>query len=251
MLIMLEEIEEKYEKVDKNTFVPKTLRIFISYSKDDKLIAGAIKDAFLHFGHNAFLAHEDIPPGEKWASEIKKHIRQVDIFLAALSKSFHISEWADQETGMAISNSKFVIPVSIDGTLPYGFMSDYQAFRKFECNHYKSSDGPEHVNCHNSVFEVIKFLGAKEEFKDNIRDGLIVSLSSARSFRDAEEHMKYLLDFEPFAIDQINEIIKRSISNTQVHDAYGCKNNLKYLLAKYSSVIKKNLQEQIKPLIEE
>ncbi|MFA6888102.1 MAG: toll/interleukin-1 receptor domain-containing protein [Candidatus Woesearchaeota archaeon] len=240
------EQEFSINESEKENFIPKTLRLFISYSTEEKLIAGSAKEAFNHFSFDVFLAHEDIPPGEKWSPYIIKNLKQRDIFIALLSKNFISSQWTAQEAGVAIGDSKFIIPISIDGTLPYGFMADYQAFKKFHFKTYTLSNSTTHIDCHDAVFEVVKFLGEKQEFRQNIKDSMIVSLSSARSFRDAEAHMSYLLTFKPFSDTEAFEIFRRAISNRQVSEASGCIEILKEMFKEYKNKLPEKLLSDVK-----
>jgi len=47
-------VSEEPDFVKKNIFIGTTLRLFLSYSHKDKRIAGAIKEAFNHYGMEAF-----------------------------------------------------------------------------------------------------------------------------------------------------------------------------------------------------
>ena len=122
---------EKINPDKKNVFIGKTLRIFISYSHKDKIIAGAIKEAFNHYGMEAFLAHEDIQVGQEWRDVILGNLKQFDVFIAILSKDFMDSEWTNQEVGFAISKETTIIHISIDVTLPSRFLEIIQALTKF------------------------------------------------------------------------------------------------------------------------
>lgn len=221
----------------KDVFIGKTLRAFISYSDKDKLIAGAIKEALNHYGTEAFLAHEDIPPGEEWADKIMINLKQCDILIPLLSKNFVDSEWTDQETGIAVANSKLIVPISIDGTIPYGFMNKYQAFRNFKYQEHELLKGEKYISCYKDVFKIIEYLSKKGQFKENIKDCLISSLKNSGSFREAESIMNLLVKLKPFSQAQINQIIKNSSSNRQVYDAHGCQSEIKKLFGEYAMQI--------------
>ncbi len=241
----------------KNIYIPKKFRIFISYSEENKKIASGIKENLNRFGVQAFLAHDDIPPGKKWIPEILKNIENADIFIALLSKDFQKSKWTDQETGIAVCLDKFIIPISIDGTIPYGFMDKYQAFKDFKYEFKKyvinihTMEEKELLECRDEIFKIIKFISKEAEFKENLADSLITSLENVKNFRNAESHFEILYTLEPFSEGQINTIIENSIKNKQVHKAHGCQRMVRDLLKKYSHLINKEKIKEIEGLLSE
>ena len=88
-------VSKEPEFFKNNIFIGKTLRLFLSYSHKDKRIAGAIKEAFNHYGMEAFLAHEDIQIGQDWRNTILNNLKQFDVFVAVISKNFTESDWTD------------------------------------------------------------------------------------------------------------------------------------------------------------
>lgn len=233
--------EEVFEK--KNIYIPNNLRVFISYSEENKKIASGIKENLNRFGIQVFLAHDDIPPGREWIPEILKNIKNADIFIALLSEDFHKSSWTDQETGIAVCLNKFIIPITIDDILPYGFMKKYQAFKnfKYEFKKYvvniRTMEEKEFLDCKGEIYKIIKLISKEVEFKENLADSFITSLENVSGFRNAESHFELLIQLEPFSEGQINKIIELSIENRQVYDAHGCQNILKQLLKKYQHLI--------------
>lgn len=247
-------------KEKENLFLPKILRVFISYNEEDKKLAKKIKEGLNHYGIQAFLAHDDIDPSKQWPDEILKNLRQADVFIALISKNFEKSEWTDQETGIAISLSKLILPISIDGTLPYGFMKDCQAFKNFKYepapdlrDRFDSKDRSyrEYVVSREEITKIIRFIANndKYEFKEIIKDSLIFNLANISSFRSAEEYCSFLMSFAPFSKEQINQIIIKSIENNQVYDAVGCKKLLNKLIKEYEKLIIPKNKDKIIELI--
>ena len=244
-----------YEK--KNIYIPNNLRVFISYSEENKKISSGIKENLNRFGVQAFLAHDDIPPGKEWITEILKNIKNADIFIALLSKDFQKSKWTDQETGIAFCLNKFIIPISIDDTIPYGFMEKYQSFKDFKYKFRKyvvnvrTREEKEFLDCRGEILKIIKFISEESVFKENLADSLIISLENVSGFRTAESRFEILYNLEPFSEGQINTIIENSIKNNQVHNAHRCQRMLKDLLEKYSHLIDKENIKKIEGLISE
>jgi hypothetical protein len=97
---------------------------FISYSTANKKWSSAVKSALSSVGFQGFLAHEDLQLSEEWKASIIHELKKANIFVALLSKEFKQSEYCSQEVGFIISRKKvLIIPLSIDGTMPYGFIS--------------------------------------------------------------------------------------------------------------------------------
>lgn len=244
-------VEETIEFSNKNVFVGKTLRIFISYSHHDKRIAGAIKEAFNHYGMEAFLAHEDIQVGQEWRITILRNLKQFDVFISVLSKNFMGSEWTNQEVGFAICKETPIIPVSIDGTLPHGFLEMFQALTKFEYREYPKSYHSEEMvlDCKEGVLDIINIIATKEELKENLKDSLVKSIRNMRSYANAEKHMEILNSLKPFSKEQINEIINQSIQNNQVHNANRCKYILREFIKEHDNDIDNELKVKLLELI--
>jgi len=109
------------------TYVAKTIRVFLSYSHPNRKCAGRIKAELEDYCLDVFLAYEDIAQSRQWQKIILGYLKRCDVFLPLLTKEFQSSEWADQESGIAFAGDKLIIPlkVSID---PYGFLVMVTAF---------------------------------------------------------------------------------------------------------------------------
>jgi hypothetical protein len=108
------------------------MRAFISYSVADKQFGGAVKQALKNLGVECFLAHEDIRLSEEWKECIIQELQKADIFVAVLSSKFKASYWCEQELGFIVSRPEaevVIVPLSIDDTIPYGFISHLQGQR--------------------------------------------------------------------------------------------------------------------------
>jgi len=104
----------------------KKILVFISYSTKDKVTVGKIKSQLENFGLEVFVGHDDINPSSDWVKVILKNLKECDIFIPYLTKDFKKSKWTDQESGIAESLKKCILPLKIKYD-PYGFISKYQA----------------------------------------------------------------------------------------------------------------------------
>src|SRR3989344_8729564 len=104
------------------------ISVFISYSSTQKTIGGKIKSYLSSCcGYEMFIAHDDIPGSSVWEAEIINAIEKYDFFIPLISREFKKSQYADQETGIAVYLKKKIIPIKLDDANPYGFISKFQA----------------------------------------------------------------------------------------------------------------------------
>lgn len=110
--------------------MPSLNSAFISYQTNDKTIAGTLKKDLSLIGINSFLAHEDIEVSEEWRIKILTELANSELFICLLSKNYLKSAWCVQESGIAaFQPNLLVIPLSIDGTIPMGFISHIQSVK--------------------------------------------------------------------------------------------------------------------------
>lgn len=100
---------------------------FISHSSQDRFVAHEFATALRRLGISPFLAHDDLPVATSWREELLRNLQNCEIFVALLSRDFRESEWCAMECGFILSRKEVIIlPYSIDGTLPFGFLSAIQ-----------------------------------------------------------------------------------------------------------------------------
>lgn len=64
------------------------MKVFISYSTEDKKEARQLHDRLGLLGFKCFLAHQDIPKGVKWQDAIVQNLKAARVFIPILT------EWA-------------------------------------------------------------------------------------------------------------------------------------------------------------
>lgn len=215
--------KKEIEKISVDEYEVETLRVFVSYSSDDKFLAGEIKRILEQYGLSVFLAHDDIEPLCDWQEEISKNLNECDIFIPVLTGSFRESFWTDQEIGMAFALKKMIMPLKVD-TAPYGFISKIQACKL-------DVDIPRR-----SCLKIIKVL-KDSQFKKSLLDSLLRGLENARDFDDATKALKKLDDFESFDEEQVNQIMRIAIRNNQFRLCSAGKTFLRSLLKEYTPLI--------------
>lgn len=110
------------------------MKVFISYSLDDRNEAGQLCDRLNLIGFNCFLAHADIPKGAEWHNEIIGNLKTANVFIPILTEKAMESPWVMQECGMAHllrvnRRPLLIIPLMVDRDDPPGCISIYQSIR--------------------------------------------------------------------------------------------------------------------------
>lgn len=213
------------------------MRAFISYSVVEKRIGGAVKKALEAFAVESFLAHEDIQVSEEWKARILQELREVDVFVAVLSANFKASEWCSQELGFIVSRPEvLVVPLRIDGTNPYGFISNLQG-------QYVSDEG-----AIPGIFEELLFRKRPRE----LIPGQIRRVRYAGGFRDAEAAVRPLVPHFGFFTDQeVTDFASAVVSNYEVWDASLCRAEyLPKFVAANAQRIPDALKQELKEKVE-
>jgi len=207
--------------------------IFLSHSTEDKEIAGMIKKKLDPFGIDVFLAHEDIEGGTDWTPRLHSEIKTCEIFIILLSTNYHASNFTDQELGMALAYGKPLIPISIDGTMPYGFMEKYQSMK-----------------CQPDITDmnIGKLLGLIMNFSDTGKeyiDLLIEKLSKSFTFATAGFWAQKLISYSKFTDSQINNLADAYIHNNQISDSFTAAPSIKLILKNNQKQIKSDLKKHL------
>ncbi len=102
------------------------MQVFISYAREDKETAHQIYNDLKARGATCWIDIKDILPGEKWRDAITNAINKSSHFIAICSKSSISKDgFIQKELDIAFEAAKnkprgsiFLIPLTIDGTLP-------------------------------------------------------------------------------------------------------------------------------------
>jgi WD40 repeat protein len=86
-------------------------KVFISYSRKDKVFAGRLTEALQKSELETWIDWEDIPPTADWMDQIHKGIEEADAFLFLLSPDSVASKVCGQEVDHAVQNGKRLIPI--------------------------------------------------------------------------------------------------------------------------------------------
>lgn len=103
--------------------------VFISYQTRDRHVAAGIQSMLTEHGVASFIAHEDIEVSISWQDKILEELGKADIFICLLSRHYSQSPWCVQESGIARFRNIHIIPLSLDGSIPEGFIASVQSKR--------------------------------------------------------------------------------------------------------------------------
>jgi len=226
-------LKESFDEEKSPIYIGRTLRVFISYSTEEKELAGDFKRALEELGLEIFLAHEDINPSLDWQKTILENLESTDIFMPIITEKFKQSAWTDQESGIALIKDKFIVPIAIDGYTPYGFLNKFQAFKH-------NSKLP--ISASKIVEAIIQ---AKPRFASPLLDSLIKSFAISHSYDDAGLKSSPFLKFTIMTKEQVNEIFRASVKNDQIFDSRSARSNIKALFLKYRYLMNEDLVEEV------
>jgi len=183
------------------------LRGFISYSTADRVKAALVKDFLRELGVTCFMAHDDLHVSDEWRQRIVEELQRMEVFVVLLSAALKSSDWASQEIGFAVSRTEVpIIPLSLDGTIPYGFIAHIQSKRFVEPLPPALFIGPLH-----------------RSYPRQLIPALIRRMSTASSYRHAEALMDPLRPlFKDFTPVEADSFVEACIANGQIWDAGLC-----------------------------
>jgi len=104
-----------------------SMRVFMSHLAKRKSEVHELANVLRAVGFSCFVAHDQIRPSRSWQAEIERALRSCDLLIAYVSPGFSESDWTEQEVGWALGRDLVVIPISVDGAMPKGFLGTYQA----------------------------------------------------------------------------------------------------------------------------
>ena len=182
------------------------IEIFLSHISADKERAATLKLELGNLGFEAFVAHEDIEPGEEWLSEIRKRLNACHALIALLSEGFAASAWCDQEAGWALGRGIPVISVRLDKA-PHGFLGATQALKW----HSAKQAATDLVGC----------LLRDPRVGGLIAEEFVTELETADSYAEANIAAGHLVDIgAAISKEQLQRLYRAMEENDQVAGAF-------------------------------
>ncbi|MFL6147430.1 MAG: TIR domain-containing protein [Pseudonocardiaceae bacterium] len=89
--------------------------VFISYAREDRLIALQVADDLRARGAEVWLDEESLVPGEDWVKEISQQIQNAAAFLVLVSPASLASEWVGHEWNVALARKNIRVLAALIG----------------------------------------------------------------------------------------------------------------------------------------
>ena len=209
------------------------MKIFISYSMADKIIAGQIKEIIENYEIECFIAHDydDIVPGSEFEKEIQENIKAAEYFMPLHTNNFVLSYWCQQECGIAIAHGKTIIPLipDVGGVDPVGFYKKYQGVR---------------IKTHNISSSVKYLLITKGLIPDDNSDEIekrMMLFETSGSWSEAAKSTRSLLELEDaFGKADILRIVDTVLRNDQILSSFAAQPHLKSFIKRHADIISKD-----------
>lgn len=211
------------------------MKIFISYSQNDKVLAGELKRQFEAFGIDCFVAHDDITPGSEWEREIRANLESADYFMPIYTVDLMQSYWCQQECGFAVARDKKIICLIPDtnGIDPVGFCSRYQGVK---------------IKVSNIAKTIKRLLIEQGLIEDNNTDEIekrIMLLEHSSSWADGGRNIRSLLELEPsLARADILRIIDIVLNNDEILSSFDAQPSLKSFFKRHAAIIEREKLER-------
>jgi TIR domain len=204
---------------------------FMSYQNVDKEVAARVAALLETLSVESFMAHEHIEVSLEWRGVLLDKLEIADIFVAILSKTYLASSWCVQESGIATYRKLAIIPLSIDGSTPPGFLSNFQSIRI-------DPSSP-------ALKSIIPGL-AKHDIAFTL-DRLIERFGKSGNYRTSEANFALLQPYLNRASDQqITRLLALSAQNDQIYDAGGSHTALPPLIKSHGHLMQPADLEKLK-----
>ena len=142
-VLSLESLKDRKDNLFDKYYAPsiskregKKVEVFLSYSHNDRALAGRVAEQLKEKGIDVFLAHENIEISEEWREEITEHLTNSALLIALLTPNFEKSVWTNQETGFMLGRGAKIIPLIVGETdiKDFGFVEALQGIHVNEEN---------------------------------------------------------------------------------------------------------------------
>lgn len=181
------------------------------------MLAGRLKRSLEQYGVRAFLAHEDIVPGEKWTNEIISELKSCDIFVPILTAKSKVSVYVNQEIGFVLAGKARIIPLKIDVD-PFGFMSETQGMKPIRTT-IRTRDGvSQEIDSNSSAWLIVEKIMQDPQLRDALKRSVIDDMHNSRSFKETRSRTRVLECFSEFGQREVRELARAAASNRQIFE---------------------------------
>lgn len=210
---------------------------FISYASTQKIIGGKLRSCLIDYcGYEVFIAHTDIPGSKIWEEEIIKAIKNADLFIPLISNDFKISEFTDQETGIAINLKKKIFPIKLGKLNPYGFINKYQAlqYKIYPPGSYQRDNMKELAL---TIAQIALSYERRSILYQKAINSIVKAFCKSGSFDTANATIEIITKCNFLSENNLNEIVNAIKTNDQIKGAFGLSKLKTFLLKSYKTSI--------------
>ncbi len=86
-------------------------RVFISYARQDSILAAELANALRGVGFDPWLYAEQLRPGDRWLSEVEKALENAEFVVAIITPHSSKSEMVQRELEHALVANRYIVPV--------------------------------------------------------------------------------------------------------------------------------------------
>jgi hypothetical protein len=214
---------------------PDTFRLFVSHAHSTAAVAGEMRNFLRDFLVEAFVAHDDIEPSEKWQQVIESALLTCHAAVALVTPDFRESKWCDQEIGFCIARSICVVPL-LYGVDPHGFLGGFQGV-KLNSPTYPYAAGRQ------AGISVLNIVASRPETRERMVPSIVRRYSASFSFDNTREVFPQLLSIpvEAWTPTLVAEVEMAAEANRQVFDAILPDGRAPDMVAKVLAPIKEQL----------
>jgi len=214
--------------------VSPNIDVFLSYHTNQKETAKKIKEKLETIGFQVFMAPDDIQGGSKFLSIMYDKIKTCQAFLALVSEDYPTSEYSDHEVGIALGFEKPVLPICLDGKIPYGFLREYHCV----CS--------ANMDIEQKIQEIADTIMTLTDTGKEYMNLLINNLENADSFVSAHHWSKKLSKYLIFTSEQIIRIANARMHNSQIYDSFMACPIIDEMLTKQKAVLPTEIRTNLR-----
>jgi TIR domain len=191
-----------------------TFRLFISHTQPQAAFAGEMRSFLGRFLVEAFVAHEDIEPSEKWQEVMESALLTCHAAVAVVTQDFRESAWCDQEMGFCIARSICIVPL-LFGLDPHGFLGGFQGVKLQPYANPRSGAW----EAGTKVFEI---LAARPDTRERMVPCVVRRYSASYSYDNTRAAFTQLrrLPKDAWTPQLVQEAEEAPGANSQVRDAF-------------------------------
>jgi len=191
------------------------VKVFICHADENQIYAIRVAECFEKcLGFDVFYSKESLRFSEDWLNDIWINLDKSDLFIPLLSKELNVSAFANQEIGVALVKNKRIMPLSLDGSGPKGFM-------KNQVEKYDEIDEDSILQFATLIYFNIFNERKLKPWVIPAMSSLVHAFCNSDSFKRTSIVLNLIIKthkLKRFSREQIDKIVKASSENSMIHE---------------------------------